>query len=126
MTHRFARSNALRLAALATGLVATGASAHHGWSWYTTDNFTLTGVVVETHLGNPHDRLTVDADGQLWNVVMSPPSRSRRAGFDESVVEVGDSVTMTGKRHADANVYEMKTARIQVEGQTYDLYPTRL
>jgi hypothetical protein len=125
MTYRFARSSSLGLAGLAAAAVTT-ASAHHGWGSYTSNTFSVSGVVVETHLGNPHDRLTVDVDGQHWNVVMSPPRRSRSAGFDEAAVQVGDQVTAFGKRHADAGVFEIKTARLQVENRTYDLYPTRL
>jgi hypothetical protein len=48
-----------------TVLLTTGSAiAHHGWSRYTKDNFTLIGVVVEKDLGNPHDRLSVEIDGQ--------------------------------------------------------------
>ena len=92
------------------------ALAHHGWGGYTSADFTLTGTVVATHLGNPHDRLTVEVDGEMWNVVMSPPDRSRRAGFNDSIVKVGDTVTMLGNRHANAGTLEMKTRRITVQG----------
>lgn len=112
--------------ALGFGLAAASAWAHHGWSSYTREPFQLTGIVVETHFGYPHDRLTVESDGQRWNVVMSPPRRSRRAGFDESIVQAGNRITAFGNRHEDPNVHEMKTARIQVEGNDYDLYPSRL
>jgi hypothetical protein len=114
------------VAVLGLTLAAATAWGHHGWGGYNRDAFSLSGIVVETHLGNPHDRLTVEADGQRWNVVMSPPSRSRNAGFNETAVAVGDRVTAYGNRHANPDVYEMKTARIQVEGRNYDLYPSRL
>ena len=108
------------------GALSGSVFAHHGWGGYTSADFTLTGTVVATHLGNPHDRLTVEVDGQTWNVVLSPPGRSRRAGFDDSVVSVGDTVTMLGNRHADVDTLEMKTRRITVQDQNYDLYPSRL
>ena len=113
-------------AAILFGALSASAVAHHGWGGYTRADFTLTGTIVATHLGNPHDRLTVEVNGQMWNVVMSPPDRSRRAGFDDSVVEVGDTVTMLGNRHADDATFEMKTRRITVHDQNYDLYPSRL
>jgi hypothetical protein len=126
MTHRKLAASRLWPVALGLGLVTGSALAHHGWGWYTQDGFTLTGTVVATHFGNPHDRLTVEADGQEWNVVLSPPSRSERAGFSEDQVKVGDTITATGVRHRDPDTYEMKTARIQVGDQTYDVYPDRI
>ena len=102
------------------------AFAHHGWSWYGDDPFTLTGTVVETHFGNPHDRLTIESEGQRWNVVLSPPRRSQRAGFDQSRIAIGDRVTAYGHRHAERGNFEMKTERIEVGDETYDLYPERL
>jgi len=125
MTRRIALPS-LILGSIIASLVATSAWAHHGWSWYTGETFSLSGVVVETHLGNPHDRLTVEADGQRWNIVMSPPRRSRNAGFDEAAIKVGDQVTVQGRRHADPDTYEVKTARLTVAGHAYDLYPERL
>jgi len=113
-------------AMLLASLPPHAAFAHHGWSWYGNDPFTLTGTVVETHFGNPHDRLTIEADGQRWNVVLSPPGRSRRAGFDQSAIKVGDTVTAYGHRHEERGNFEMKTERIQVGEATYDLYPERL
>lgn len=113
-------------AAFLLSALSAGALAHHGWSTYTTDDFTLTGVVVETDFGRPHDRLTVEADGQQWNVVMSPPDRSQRAGFDHTLVKAGDTVTMLGNRHHDSQTLEMKTRRISAHNEAYDLYPSRL
>ena len=109
------------------GALSSSALAHHGWSWYTRADFTLTGTVVETDFGRPHDRMTVEGeDGQMWNVVMSPPDRSDTAGFPHQEVKVGDTVTMLGNRHADADTLEMKTRRITAHGKAYDLYPRRL
>ena len=119
-------SRYLAAAAILFGAWSSAALAHHGWGGYTSADFTLTGTVVATHLGNPHDRLTVEVDGEMWNVVMSPPDRSRRAGFNDSIVKVGDTVTMLGNRHANAGTLEMKTRRITVQDHNYDLYPSRL
>ena len=114
---------------LSLGLILATLSAaalgHHGWSTYTNNEFSLTGVIVEEHFGNPHDRLTLEADGQQWNVVLSTPSRSRRAEFTDDDVQVGDTVTAYGHRHADGDTYEMKTERLKVGEHLYDLYPNR-
>ncbi len=112
------------LAALVLG--ATAAVAHHGWSGYSDTPFTLTGVVEEVELGQPHGHLMVSADGGHWDVVLGPPARNRRAGLVDGVVEVGATVTAYGKRHRDPDRHEMKTERLQVGGQTFDIYPERL
>jgi hypothetical protein len=111
---------------LLVSLVASVAWGHHGWSWYGQEEFSLTGRVVEKHFGNPHDRLMLEADGKQWNLVLSPPQRSRRAGFSDTEVEVGETVTAFGHRHRESGTLEMKTERIQVGDKTYDLYPDRL
>lgn len=113
--------------ALAAVLGAPAAFAHHGWSWYDgSQEFTLTATVVEKEFGNPHDRMTVeDADGQRWNLLLSPPARSRRAGLTEDVVDVGATITAYGHRHQDADTFEMKTERLEVAGKLYNVYPDR-
>jgi hypothetical protein len=111
---------------LALTLGATSALAHHGWSGYLDDDFSLTGVVEEIELGQPHGHLMVRANGGVWTVVLGPPSRNRRAGISDDVVEVGDTVTARGKRHRDPNRLEMKTERLEVGEEVYDIYPERL
>lgn len=120
------RALTLAAGAAALALTALPAAAHHGWSTYTIDDFTLTGDVTEIRLGNPHDILIVEAEGQTWEVWLSPPSRSRQAGFDESAIAVGDSVTAYGNRHGDMETMEMKTEKLTVDGVDYELYPERL
>lgn len=111
---------------LAVTALSTAASAHHAWVWYGKSDFSLTGKIVETRFGNPHDRIIVESDGKLWTVVLSPPRRSERAGLFEKEVHVGDTVTAYGERHQDPNRMEMKAERLKVGDRTYDLYPERL
>ena len=122
--HFFRKTSALSLGIFAVTLSGT-ALAHHGWSTYTDNDFSLTGVIVEKDFGNPHDRLTIEADGRQWNVVLSTPSRSRRADFNDDNVNVGDTVTAYGHRHADGATFEMKTERLKVGDTLFDLYPNR-
>jgi Family of unknown function (DUF6152) len=113
-----------RLSVLLAGVgFAAAAVAHHGWTWYAKTGFTLSGKVVETHFGHPHDRLVVKADGQLWNLILSPPGRSARAGLSPDSIHVGDTITAYGHRHEDPTVFEMKTDRIRIGKRTFDLYP---
>ncbi len=112
---------------LVTGLclLANQAASHHGWSWYTGDEFTLTATVVQIQFANPHDRMSVEADGRIWNLLLSPPSRTRRAGLSEDMIQVGDTITAYGHRHTDLANLEMKTERLQVGDTLYNLYPRR-
>lgn len=104
---------------------ALPASAHHGWSWYGNEDFELTAVVVEKDFGNPHDRMTVEADGQQWNLLLSPPARSISAGLTGDEIAVGDTITAYGHRRTEGDNFEMKTERLKVGDRTYDLYPNR-
>ena len=96
-----------RLLALIATMVAVAflgslpqALAHHGWGGYKQD-VELTLTISELRLGNPHDRLmAVDADGQEWNLLLAPPARNRRFGFNEDTVSVGDEIELFGQRHA--------------------------
>ena len=111
---------------LTLALGASSALAHHGWSGYLDDDFELTGVVEEIELGNPHGHLMVHADDGVWNVVLGPPARNRRAGINDRVIEVGDTVTAYGKRHRDPDRLEMKSERLEAGDRAYDIYPERL
>ncbi|MBT6042257.1 MAG: hypothetical protein HOH14_02050 [Gammaproteobacteria bacterium] len=105
---------------------AVFASAHHGWSWYGNSAFILTAEVIDVDFGNPHDSLILkDADGQQWNVLLSPPARSRRAGLDDEKVNVGDTVTAYGHRRSEGDNFEMKTERLKVGEKIFNLYPDR-
>ena len=123
--HGFSRRAASALF-LAVTLGTSAALAHHGWSGYLDDDFELSGMVEEIELGNPHGHLMVRADDGVWNVVLGPPARNRRAGINDGVIEVGDTVTAHGKRHRDPGRLEMKTERLEVGEEIYDIYPERL
>ena len=111
---------------LVLGSVATVGFAHHGWSWYGNEPFELTAEVVDKRFGNPHDQLTLrDAEGNEWDVLMSPPGRSRSAGLTGDEVQIGDTVTAFGHRRSEGNNFEMKTERLQVGDKLYNLYPNR-
>jgi hypothetical protein len=117
----------LGFTALATSatLASTLVSAHHGWTWYGNEDFSLTATVVEKQFGNPHDRLTVEVDGERWTLLLSPPNRSRQAGLSDELVNVGDTVTAHGHRRESGDLFEMKTERLEVDGKLYNLYPDR-
>ena len=105
--------------------MAAKAFAHHGWSGYTEEDFVLTGVVEEITLGGAHGELKVRANGGVWDVVLGPPFRNQRAGITEGVIEIGDTVTAHGHRHVEPDRLEMKTERLEVDEEVFEIYPNR-
>lgn len=126
MTTILTRARGLAGAVALAGLVAGSAAAHHGWSWTSDEDFTLTGTIADIYLGNPHAALKVEAADGLWDVDLAPPSATARAGFVEGAAKIGDEVTAYGHRSRDANERRMKAERIVVDGKTYDVYPSRV
>lgn len=109
------------IAVIAGSMFMAGTSyGHHGWRSYKTP---LEGqyTIVELRLGNPHDRLiAVDADGQEWNLLLAPPARNRRFGFNEESVSVGDVVEIIGQQHPTKQ--EIKVHCINVDGENLYTY----
>lgn len=94
--------------------------AHHGWGSYK-DDIEIMLTIKELKLGNPHDRLVaIDTDGQEWNLLMAPPARNRRFGFDESTVSVGQEIKLFGQRHPDRR--EIKVHCLFRDGETVYTY----
>lgn len=84
---------------IAVFVLVSNALAHHGWGSYRED-IEITLTITELKLGNPHDRLIAkDADGEEWNLLMAPPARNRRFGFDETTVSVGQKIKLIGQKH---------------------------
>ena len=100
--------------------VAASAYGHHGWRSYKTP---LEGkyTIVELRLGNPHDRLiAADKDGKEWNLLLAPPARNRRFGFNEDSVSVGDVIDIIGQQHPTKQ--EIKVHCINVDGENLYTY----
>lgn len=122
MPIRPSRVTTLPLAIAASMLSSAAALAHHGWSSYLDESFSLTGTVEEASFGNPHGELSVLSEGEAWAVVLGPPFRNERADVTAETVRVGDEVTAHGNRHRDPEVLEMKTQTLEVNGETYEIY----
>ena len=85
--------------------------AHHGWSYYQ-DEISMDLIVLELRLRNPHDRIiAIDKSNQEWNLLLAPPARNRRFGFDGSIIEVADEIVILGQKHINKN--ELKIHNIQ-------------
>jgi hypothetical protein len=115
------------LAGLAlSGLGATGAAAHHGFSWAEGELTTLRGTVREVYVGQPHPTLRVQADDGLWTVELSNPRQTARSGFTAESASPGDAVVAIGNRSATRGERRMKAVRLTVRDRTYDIYPNRV
>jgi hypothetical protein len=116
---------------LATGALAvvasSGAAAHHGWSGQETTQSELSGTVHSpVDFAGPHATMQIrDASGRIWDLTLSPPSRTRRAGLEEDTIPVGAPVTVRGNRNSNPDRFEMKTVRVTYDGQNFDVYPSR-
>ncbi len=101
-------------------LVGT-AIAHHGWSSYDQDQpLTLTGIVREVLYENPHVEIMLELlsegepTGEVWEVVLPPPSRAQRLGLTTETLQVDMTVTVEGFPHrSEAN--EMRATSILLD-----------
>ena len=112
---------------LALPLIALPLAAHHGWSNYGTQEFSISGTLeTAVSLGGPHATMKIKGtDGQVWNIVLSAGNRVVAAGLKEGMIPLGAQVTAEGHRHRDAKVFEVKTERVKWNGKTFNVYPDR-
>ena len=89
-----------QFAILLSGLLLTSvAFSHHGWGGYK-EKLEMTVTITALKLGNPHDRLiATDEEGTEWNLLLAPPARNRRFGFNEDSLGVGDVIELFGQKH---------------------------
>jgi hypothetical protein len=91
------------IAGVLVAVFASSVFAHHGWSGYK-EVTEMSATITELKLGNPHDRLIArDEAGTEWNLLLAPPARNRRFGFNEESVRVGDQILLYGQKHPDRN-----------------------
>jgi hypothetical protein len=102
------------------------AFAHHGWNGNEDEQFELTGTVdAPVSLAGPHATMKIRVKGQVWNVTLAPPARTKRAGLEEATLPVGAEVTISGHRNSDSQRFEVKTERVTYNGKIYNVYPDR-
>jgi hypothetical protein len=121
----FART--LAVAGVATGLLATAALAHHGWSWAESDQIELTGTVKKVVIAPPHPTIDMTAtDGVDWHIELGNPRQTARSGFNAESAKVGDTITVLGNRSLDPDEKRLKAVRVTVGDKVYDIYPERI
>ena len=96
------------LAAVTLLIVGAPAQAHHSFAavFDETKPVSVTGVVTEVRLENPHSWFYVDvtdANGKVtrWGFEGNTPTSLIRAGYKRDAVKVGDRVTIKGSRARD-------------------------
>jgi len=100
---------------------ATPALAHHGWGSYDASTvLTLTAPILETSYGYPHGEIAIEAEGELWHVVLAPPSRMESRGLAPTDLAVGTQVTVIGYP-STAEEGELRAESITVNGRTVQL-----
>ncbi|HWJ70512.1 MAG TPA: DUF6152 family protein [Sphingobium sp.] len=91
----------LRGGALALGLVAASAGAHHSFAMFDqTKTVALKGEVVEFQWTNPHAWIELDVPNakgvkERWGVELNSPNNLTRQGWRRSTLKAGDKVTIT-------------------------------
>lgn len=115
------------IAAGAAALAATEAQSHHGWSGQGSTQFELSGTLHKAvSLAGPHATMQIQDDkGQVWDLTLAPPNRTRSAGLMEDSIPLGAAVTVSGHRNSDPDRYEIKTERVTYGDTLFDVYPGR-
>jgi len=106
-------------AACSVALVGS-ALAHHGWSGYSSEIQTLSGVIEATNYGNPHGSIQLKTSDKSWEVVLAPPARMTSRGLTADMLKVGTSATVEGYQ-STSDAKELRAERISVVGKTVEL-----
>ena len=103
------------------------ALAHHGWGGNEEKEFEISGTVTTgVSLAGPHATMKIkDAQGQIWDLTMSPPNRTQQAGLREGMIPLGSVVVIHGHRNKDPKKFEIKTERVTFNSKVYNVYPDR-
>ncbi len=120
----FIKSTTYTCLLLGAALFLAGAALHHGWANYDQDTeLEYTGIILDNDIGNPHTYIDLEVleDGKVWEVVLAPATRMRNRGMtDDSMLAVGDTVTVVGYPHREIED-EMRAERIIIGDTTIEL-----
>jgi hypothetical protein len=119
------------LAIAPVALMAMPVSAHHSFAAAFDENnpVSVTGVMTEIRLENPHSWFYVDVADQSgkvtrWGFEGNTPTSLIRAGYKRDAVKVGDKVTIKGSRARDLSA-NMGAAReiVLQDGRSFIVGP---
>ncbi len=119
-------------AALITSLASVGALAHHATTVaYDGDNLgTIAGEVVSVFWRNPHvvleiQRVSESGVVETWTAESGSPNSLQRVGYDDSVVSVGDRVTLLGALSRQGLPAMAAYVMTKADGTEVPLWPQR-
>jgi len=119
------------LATAGVVLMAMPVGTHHSFAAAFDENkpVSVTGVVTEIRLENPHSWFYVDVTDQSgkvtrWGFEGNTPTSLIRAGYKRDAVKVGDNVTIKGSHARDASA-NMGAAReiVLADGRSFIVGP---
>lgn len=119
------------LMAVGVPLTAIPVMAHHSFAAVFDENkpVSVTGVMTEIRLENPHSWFYVDVTDETgkvtkWGFEGNTPTSLIRAGYKRDAVKVGDKVTIKGSRARDLSA-NMGAAReiILEDGRAFIVGP---
>ncbi|WP_020654370.1 DUF6152 family protein [Massilia niastensis] len=106
---------------LLAALVATTASAHHGWSEYNADKpLSLSGTIEESGYEQPHGFVRLKSGDKTWLVVLAPPGRMENRGLSKAMLAKGNKATVQGYPHRSKSE-ELRAERIIIGDKTTEL-----
>lgn len=110
-----------RLLSILALLIASQASAHHGWSEYDDQRpLRLSGTIEDFGYENPHGFVRLKTADKTWLVVLAPPSRMENRGLARAQLAKGAVVTVEGyPKRADTG--ELRAERITIGQKTTEL-----
>jgi hypothetical protein len=107
--------------AMLTLLLATQASAHHGWSEYDAERpLQLNGTIEESGYSNPHGYVRLKTADKTWHVVLAPPSRMENRGLAREMLATGNRASVHGYPNRN-KPDELRAERITIGGKTTEL-----
>lgn len=107
--------------AMLTLLLATQASAHHGWSEYDAERpMQLNGTIEESGYSHPHGYVRLKTADRTWLVVLAPPSRLENRGLPKEMLAKGNRARVHGYPNRN-KPDELRAERITIGEKTTEL-----
>ena len=117
----------MMFAVVATLIAAAPAAAHHSFSaeYDAATKVTLTGVISRVEWSNPHAHIYIDVKDEsgkvtTWNMEGFPPTVLIRQGFTRGIVNVGDTITITGSVARDNSARASRCEITTADGTKYN------
>ena len=95
--------------------------AHHGWSAYDAEKpVKLETALVDVQYRNPHAQVSIEREGQRWEVILAPIRRMESRGLTKDALVPGKTVIIEGYPRRDGTT-EIRAERITVDGKAIEL-----